>query len=315
MIPVVLSLPGSEPLADHLSARLAARRGVVETRRFPDGETYVRIKTRLRDRSVVLTAALDRPDEKFLPLLFLAAAARDLGAREVGLVSPYLPYMRQDKRFHSGEAVTSTYFAAAISGAVDWLVTVDPHLHRRKSLSEIYSIPAETTHAAPLVARWIRDHVAAPIVVGPDGESAQWVEAVANAAGAPYTVLRKQRSGDRAVKVSPFHRADGDRHTPVLVDDIVSTARTMIETVKQIRAQGGAPPCCIAVHGLFAGTAYDELRRAGAGRIVSCNTVRHRSNAIDVTDLLVTGVQRLMARKNRQGQSRSRALDRVETFP
>lgn len=290
MTPLVLALPGSEPAARRLARALKARLGGIEMRRFPDGETYLRLKAKVAGRRVIVVAELDRPDDKFLPLLFLASAARDLGARNVGLVCPYLPYMRQDKRFKSGEAVTSTCFAGSVSRAFDWLVRVDPHLHRRKSLSEIYSIPSTVSHAAPLIARWIRDHVPRPILVGPDAESAQWVAAVAERAGEPYTVLSKQRLGDRSVRVSPFRLDGGGKRTPVLVDDIVSSARTMIEAVKQIRNRGGVAPWCIAVHALFVGDAYRQLREAGAGRIASCNTIRHRSNAIDVTELLAKAV-------------------------
>lgn len=300
MTPLVLALPGSEAIARRLAPTLGGKLGAVEIRRFPDGESYVRLRAKPAHRPVVVVAALDRPDEKFLPLLFLASVARDLGATEVGLVCPYLPYMRQDKRFHAGEAVTSTYFAGAVSRLFDWLVTVDPHLHRRKSLSEIYSIPAVALHAAPLIAEWIRDNVPRPILVGPDSESARWVAAVAKQAQAPFTILKKRRLGDRSVKVSQYHMDGREKRTPVLVDDIVSTARTMIETVQQIRAQGGARPWCIAVHALFADGAYDDLRRAGVGRIVSSNTIAHRSNAIDVMEPLAVGARKLLGAPRRK---------------
>lgn len=309
MKPILLALPGAELTARRLARALGAALGVVEWRHFPDGETYVRVRTRLANRKVVVVAELDRPDDKFLPLLFLASAAHDLGACAVGLVCPYLPYMRQDKQFMSGEAVTSTHFARLVSAAFDWLVTVDPHLHRRKSLSDIYAIPSIAVHAAPLIAAWIHDHVQRPVLVGPDSESVQWVAAVAVQADATYTVLRKRRLGDRSVKVSPFNLDGRGKPTPIVIDDIVSTGGTMIETVKQIRAQGGAPPVCIAVHPLFVGESYGELRRAGAGRIVSSNTIRHRSNAIDLTELLATTI----ASQLNDAQGRSRIGDAAKT--
>ena len=111
------------------------------------------------DRRIALVCTLDRPDAKMLPLLFAAAAARELGASQVGLVAPYLAYMRQDRRFKPGEAVTSREFARLLSGAFDWLVTVDPHLHRYASLAEIYRIPTRVVHAAPLISQWIRTRI------------------------------------------------------------------------------------------------------------------------------------------------------------
>jgi phosphoribosylpyrophosphate synthetase len=87
----------------------------------------------LTSRTVVLACSLARPDEKTLPLLFAADAARDLGAAKVLLAAPCLAYLRQDRRFHAGEAVTSRSYAALLSRAFDALVTADPHLHRDRS--------------------------------------------------------------------------------------------------------------------------------------------------------------------------------------
>ena len=104
---IVFSLAGNEPIAACIASRLGAQVGSLERRAFPDGETYLRYPDELRGRAVILVCSLDRPDAKFLPLIFAADAARDLGAGSVTLVAPYLAYMRQDKRFLPGEAITS----------------------------------------------------------------------------------------------------------------------------------------------------------------------------------------------------------------
>ena len=293
---LLLALPGNERLTDLLEGALTdaapngvgateprAERGTFTLRRFPDGESYVRVETSVRGRKVALVSTLDRPDDKLLALLFLAATARDLGATSVGLVAPYLAYMRQDRRFNEGEGVTSAYFAALLSRSFDWLVTVDPHLHRRGSLGEIYSIPSEVVHAAPKVAAWIRSSVRRPLLVGPDSESAQWVAAVAKLAGAPSIVLEKVRRGDRDVSVEVPDVERWPDHTPVLIDDIISTARTMIETVRHLGSAGLVAPVCVGVHAVFAAGAYDELRAAGAATVVTCNSIPHVSNAIDLS--------------------------------
>jgi ribose-phosphate pyrophosphokinase len=294
MTPLLFAFPGTERLAALLAPALGAHIGKTVLRRFPDGETYWRYETPVAGRSVALLCTLDRPDEKALPLLFAAAAARDLKAARVGLIAPYLAYMRQDHRFQPGEAITSSYFAKIVSAHFDWLATVDPHLHRRGSLDEIYSVPARALHAAPLIAQWIGDNVGKPLLIGPDRESEQWVAAVARGADAPHIVLRKQRRGDREVEVSVPELAQWRDRTPVPVDDIISTGQTMIETVKQLKHAGLPPPVCIGVHGIFAGNALDELMQAGAARVVTTNTIAHASNGIDISGLLAEAVRALM---------------------
>ncbi len=288
---VVLAVPGSEAAAERLRVRLGAEAAVALVRHFPDGEVYVRIDSPIAGKEVVLVCGLDQPQAKLLPLLFLAGTAKDLGARRVGLVAPYLSFMRQDSRFHPGEGITSTYFARLVSGAVDWLVTVDPHLHRWSSLDAIYQIPTEVVHAAPAIASWVREHVPDPLLIGPDAESEQWVGAVAERIGAPYLILEKTRRGDRDVSVTaPDLEGHRDR-TPVLVDDIVSTGRTMIETLNHLAGTGMREPICVAIHGVFADRAHDDLLAAGAARVVTCNTIVHPSNRICVADALTSGVR------------------------
>ena len=295
MRPLLLALPGNEGIAGALAELLGGEIGEVTLRHFPDGETYVRIVTPVEEREIVLVCTLHRPDDKVLPLTFLAATARDLGAARVGLVSPYLAYMRQDRRFQSGEGITSRYFAELVSRSVAWLVTVDPHLHRRSSLDEVYSIPSVVVPAAPAVSEWIRTNVRHPMLVGPDEESAQWVEAVASAANAPYLVLKKVRRGDREVEVSLARVERGHEYTPVLIDDIISTARTMLATIRQLRTAGLAAPVCVGVHAVFADRAYEDLLAQGASRVVTCNTIPHPSNAVDLSRALAEALRTILA--------------------
>jgi ribose-phosphate pyrophosphokinase len=286
---LVIPLPGNDDLAGRILGRLGVELGKLETRNFPDGETYLRIMTETKVREVVLVCTLDRPDPKLLPLIFAAKTARQLGAAQVGLVAPYLAYLRQDKRFQEGEAVTSTIFATLLSSAFDWLVTVDPHLHRYQSLDEIYSIPTRVVHSAPLVAEWIAANEPAPLLIGPDIESEQWVSEVAARANAPYRVLRKQRHGDRDVEITVPDLHEFSARTPVLVDDIVSSGRTMIDTARRLKAQGMPPPICIAVHALLSPDARTSLREV-CGAVVSTNTVAHESNRIDVSGSLAAAI-------------------------
>ena len=289
-MPVVIAVPGNEAHARALADRLGAALSLPEVRQFPDGELYVRIDGELADREAILVGSLRGPGDTFLQIAFLAGTARDLGARRVGLVAPYLAYMRQDSRFKAGEGVTSTYFGRLMSQTIDWLVTVDPHLHRLDSLARVYAIPTSIARAAVAIGGYIRAHVERPVLVGPDAESVQWVAAAAEACGAPYLILEKTRRGDRDVSISALDRS-WDGHTPVLVDDIVSTGKTMIEAARQVRAAGAAPPLCIAIHAVFSDALHDELIAAGARGIVTCDTIPHASNQISVADAIADAVR------------------------
>ncbi|MCC6572254.1 MAG: ribose-phosphate pyrophosphokinase [Planctomycetes bacterium] len=293
---LLIAWPGSEAQTRGLAATTGSSIIELQTRRFPDGEIYLRLLSSCAGQSVAVVAALDRPDEKTPGLLALADALRAEGATRVGLVAPYLAYLRQDRQFNPGEAVTSRTYARLLSSTFDWLLTVDPHLHRYHSLSEIYSIPTRVVHAAPAIADWIGRIVNLPLLIGPDGESAQWVSDIAARINAPWTTLEKTRRGDRDVEVSIPHIDQSRGRTPVLADDIISSGRTMLAAVKRLREAGTPTPICVGVHAIFAGDAYDALLAAGP-RIVTCNTIAHPSNEIDLSSMMGAAADEFLAAK------------------
>jgi ribose-phosphate pyrophosphokinase len=283
LTPLLLCFDGRAPFAASLAQQSGFDVAPVSLHRFPDGESLVRLDARVAGRDCIVFCTLKEPDSILFPLLSAAYTARELGARSVGLLAPYLAYMRQDKRFHVGEAVSSRPFAHLIATHFDWLVTVDPHLHRYPRLDSIYRLPNTVVSAVPLMAEWVRRNVDKPLLVGPDAESLQWVGAVAELAGAPFIVLEKQRHGDADVDIAVPDIERWRERTPVLVDDILSTGQTLSQTVRGLRAQGLAPPLCLAVHAVFAGEAERRLADAGAARLVTANTIPHPTNAVDLT--------------------------------
>ncbi len=114
--------------------------GEFQYRAFPDGEDYLRIMTDVSNKRIFLLVDLHNPNNKILTIIFIAATLRTQGAKKIHLIAPYLPYLRQDKIFKPGEALTSQYFAQLISNYFDSLITIEPHLHRYQSLNEIYSL-------------------------------------------------------------------------------------------------------------------------------------------------------------------------------
>lgn len=270
-----------------LAANMHLSIGQWEWRQFPDGESYVRVLSEVRSEEAIILCSLNNPDPKTMPLLFLARTLKEMGAGKITLVAPYLGYMRQDKRFHDGEAVTSDIFASILSPFIDALITIDPHLHRHHALEEIYRCECKALSAASLMAEWIKTNRSKALIIGPDMESEQWVSQVAQTVDSPYVILEKIRHGDRNVEITIPDVAKYQGYQPVLVDDIISTAGTMIKAAGLLRQQGLADITCLATHGLFAADAYSQLQKAGVKAIVTANTIPHESNGLDVAAMVV----------------------------
>lgn len=278
------------PLAPSLREALGVEGGEIERRKFPDGESYLRVLSRVHGQHCVVLANLCQPDEKFLPLQFLAQTLREMGAASVGLVAPYLCYMRQDKAFHPGEAITSRVFAKSISATVDWLLTVDPHLHRYRSLDEIYSIPAVALSGLPAMQSWLATQPGQLILVGPDAESRQWVATLAAASGHPFIIGEKTRRGDREVSVMLPPDPRLQSHTAVIVDDVISSGHTVLQTIDALKKAGADPIVCAAIHGIFAEHADRKILLAGAQQIATSNSIPGEHSTFDLSPMLAPAI-------------------------
>jgi ribose-phosphate pyrophosphokinase len=292
---LILAFPGAEDLGQKMADGLKCDASAIELSRFPDGEQLVRLRTSVTGCRVVLAAQLDHPDDKTLPVLFAADATRELGAAEVGLVAPYLPYLRQDARFRPGEAITSRTYARLLSTAVDFLVTVRPHLHRIHNLEEIYPIPTRVVSPARGIADWLSREVPKSTLIATGQESASWVGEVAAITGVPFVVLERQQDGGELVL--PEGGTSPGR-TPVVMEDIATTGRTLIAAAQTLSAAGWGAPIAVVVHALLQQEDVEALHHAGVPRIASCNTIPHRTSVISVDADLVAAVRAMTAPKH-----------------
>lgn len=286
---ILFDLDNHNDLANNICKLAKFTLGEINIHQFPDEEILIRLLTDVKNHDVIFLSSTNQPNTKMALLAFAAGTARELGANKVGLITPYLAYMRQDKQFHAGEGITSKYYARFLSQQFDWLITIDPHLHRWHSLNEIYTIPTTVLHAIARIAKWIKQNITKPVLVGPDSESQQWVGEVANLIQAPYVTVEKTRFGDQHVKATIPQIEQYRECTPVVVDDIISSAMTMIETVMHLQELNFKQIQCVGVHAVFADDAYQKLLATGA-KVATCNTIPHISNQIDVSDLIVKGL-------------------------
>ncbi len=288
---LLFNLPEDESFAYELARGLGWQQGTLEWHTFPDREISIRVLSAITTTDVYFLTNLRHPNEKIIKLIFVADALRSMGAKNITLIAPYLCYMRLDEVTKPGEGLTSKYFAQFISHYYDRLITVDPHLHRVRKLDKLYPIKTDVVHAAPVVANWLWRNVEKPLIIGPDEESEQWIKVIAHEAKVPFMIFKKKRYGDNTVSISAPLMSEYRDHTPVLIDDIISSGSTMIQGVKVLQSSNMKKPVCIGVHAVFAEGAKEDLLAAGAGKIVTCNTIPHSTNEIDLVPLFVNLLQ------------------------
>ena len=294
---VVVSLGNSSLLASRIARGLGSKCKVVRVKvgAFPDRDMLMRYLGDVRRQEVILVQSFQPNPQKSLSLIqFAALGAKQLGAKSVTLVAPYLAYMRQDKMFNPGEVISARVMAKVLGVCVDKLITVDPHLHRVRRMKDLFgSMDARAISANPLIGEYVKKKFRNVVVVGPDWGSFQWAREVASICGSECTVFEKTRYSSRNVKVKMMKQVDMKGKNVVIVDDIISTGHTVIEAAKKSWSLGAKTVRCIGVHGLFAENAISKLKRSGKlTEVISCNTIVHPSNKIDVSGIIVKELKR-----------------------
>ncbi|HEC05832.1 MAG TPA: ribose-phosphate diphosphokinase [Thiolapillus brandeum] len=263
---------------------------LIDVHHFPDGESRLRLPVDLPQK-VVLCRSLNDPNEKLVELILAAEHLRGQGVAQLILVAPYLCYMRQDKAFHPGEVVSQTIIGHLLANYFDGAITVDAHLHRVHRLHD--ALPMKTainlTATRPM-AQFLEQRNLRPVLIGPDGESEQWVSSIAQHEGLDYCIAQKERLGDKQVVVTmPACEVKG--RDVVLVDDVASTGRTLEAAARQLQDASPASLSVMVTHALFLDDAVQQLQAVGVENIWSCDSIPHASNRIHLDELLGEALQ------------------------
>ncbi len=294
---IVVPGPASKELGEAVAAQLGLTAQPVEHRLFPDGESYLRLPEGVGGEKVALvqTTAPD-PDRKMMQLLIMARTAKDLGAAHVAACVPYLAYMRQDKRFLGGEALSLDVVLGLMEAAgVDDLVVVDAH--SASSLAEIeagHRVKVHNLSAIPLLAEYVKERgYDGAYSLSPDVGAIRLAEAAGRVLGGRHGYFEKsrdRRTGEITMEVKDLEVGGVNA---VVFDDIISSGGTTARAVEGLKRQGAADVAAACVHALFMPGAEERIRAAGADLIVSADTVESRHAGVTVAGLIAGCLEKL----------------------
>lgn len=277
---IVFSFSETSSLAKSVAKKLSCKFSEIISKKFPDGESYVRIKEKVTEKNFVLISSFAKnPNSKIIESLLAASIAQEYGARKLILVATYLPYMRQDFRFNEYEAVSSKKILPILCSSFDEVLAVDPHLHRIDSLKKISS-NARSITVIPLIIDYIKKKFLDYEIVGPDEESRQWDKRIANSLNLNYSILKKHRISSQKVYIE----SKGLAKNVLIIDDIISTGHTVLETIKKAKKRGSKKFAVIAIHGIFSNQSDKEISKYS--EIITTNTIPNKYAKIDIAPIL-----------------------------
>ncbi len=284
----VIGGSASTALAERISRELGnAPFGIPFTKRFPDGELYLRVGGRLEGDDVVVVQST-RTDQDLLELLLLEDAVREAGARRTFVVVPYFGYARQDRRFFPGEPVSARTLCRHVELDADAVITVD--LHSDQTLSQ-FSKPAFEASGIPALARLLKERPV-DLLVSPDKGGIERAKRMAQLLDRPWFALEKKRIDSDHVELSlpatPISPIAGKQ--VVLLDDVITTGGTIVEAARLLHRHGAGGVRAACTHGLFLRDAFERIK-AVTDEILSTDTLlnpaERGSVAPDVAQILL----------------------------
>jgi len=254
----VIGGTASTALAERISRELGnAPFAIPFTKRFPDGEMYVRVGGRFEGEDVVVVQST-RTDQDLVELLLLEDAVREAGARRVFVVVPYFGYARQDRRFFPGEPVSARAFCRHIELDADVVVTVD--LHSKETLSH-FTKPAFESSGIPAIARLLGERPL-DVLVSPDQGGVDRARRMAQLLDKPWIALQKKRIDSEHVELSmpASLPVEIEGKQVVIVDDVITTGGTIVEAARLLKKRNVAGISAACTHGLFLRDAFERLK-------------------------------------------------------
>jgi ribose-phosphate pyrophosphokinase len=281
----VVACSNAEALGKKLVEECGFEVAGYSSRKFPDGEVYVKIEALGEKDVVFVQAGYPNPNDAIIELLFAADAAKELRAEKLTAVIPYFPYARQDKIFKEGESLSLRAISKALQSAgISKLITVDAHCRSDYGSYSLYGLQAENVSAGRLLVEHVKKKFGldSVFVISPDFGAS---ELVANAVGEgdEQGKFKKTRSGD--YDVSMEGELDVKGKCVLVLDDIISTGGTMRKAIEKARDSGAEKIFAAATHGIFGGDSVEKLRR-GSDYLVTTDSIKNETTAVSLAGVL-----------------------------
>ena len=290
---MIIGGSASQDLAANVARELGEELCYVETRKFPDGERYLRITGDVADEVTVIQSTGYPQDENLMELLFIISNLKDLGAKKVRVVVPYMGYARQEKRFNPGETISAKIICNLIEAAgADEFITFNIH---EECVLNFFNIPARNISAMPAIAEYIKQITdEKPLILAPDKGAYGFAQEMSEIIGCDCTYLTKVRLGPDKVETKIVDvRCDSESENTVnvdsvkgmhaiIIDDIIATGGTIVNAINILKQYGAKSVDVCCVHGILTNNGATRIYEAGANKIIATNTLSSDTSRVSI---------------------------------
>lgn len=289
---IIVPGPASQNLGQKIAEKLSANIVPINLKQFPDGEYSLRFEGTLEGEDVVVVQSTEPPqDTNVFQLLLLLDAAKEMGAKKVTAVVPYLAFARQDKRFLPGEVISAETLVKLIEACrPDRFITVN--IHSESTLKRFSALTENLSAITSLAEHFKTRGLDGAFSLSPDKGAIKWAEEADSVLSGGCGWLRKKRdryTGEIQVEEKRLNVKDRD---VIVFDDIISTGGTIARAVKMLKTQGARRVYAACVHPLLIGEAKQKILQNGAEEIVGTDSITTSVRTVSLAPLIAKTLAR-----------------------
>jgi len=261
-------------LAQKISDKSKIPLGKIDLGVFSDGEVDVWIQDDINNCDVFILQSNSVPvNRHIIELALIADALARSGAHRITAVIPYFGYSRKEKQSRRGEPISAKVIADLIvRSGVNKVVCLDLHAD---AIVGFFDVPVIYLSALEVLAgRLMKEKFKSPIVVAPDVGGVRRARNFASLLNAPLAVIEKHRHThlrDSLEVLSMTGEVVGD--CAVIIDDIISTGGTIIESAKALKQKGAKKVIVCATHGVFASDALEKIEKSEIDKVFITDSI------------------------------------------
>ena len=285
---MIIGGSSSQKLAANIAREMDDVLCPIESRKFPDGERYVRIKQDVEDGVVVVQSTGYPQDENLMELFLILKTIRNMGITDIRTVIPYFGYGRQEKSFNYGEAVSAEVVCQLIEFAgASSVYSINLH---EQSICDLFKIPAYNLSAMPAIADYVEQNVEDPVIVAPDKGALGFAQEVASILNCESDYLEKVRLSPEKVETKPKN-LDVKGRDAVIIDDIISTGGTIVNACGILKEHNANKIVVSCVHPVLVGDALLKIFAAGADDVVGSDTLKSEVSSVSVASIVADALE------------------------
>jgi ribose-phosphate pyrophosphokinase len=227
-----------------------------------DGESVPIFRESVRKKDLYIIQSLNKGN--MMETLSIIDAAKRSGASSINLVTPYLPYSRQDKKGKLRTSITAKVVADILQKTgLSTIMTIDLHA---SAIEGFYDIPLIHVDPKDLYIPIIEEHYISkgfnPIIVAPDQGATERATSVAKELGLDMATIIKARSKPNDMShIEMTLKGNVEDRLVIVIDDIADTCGTLMKAAGLLKENGAKGITAMMTHGVLSGPAIDRLKK------------------------------------------------------